>query len=177
MQIARPIVVLLGCAALASCATVREPQRKILATATLMSADGAVNGNAVIAEQGGRIELTVEATGLSTGEHGAHLHTTGSCIPRDFSSAGGHLNPFSRLHGRLNPQGSHAGDLPNLVIGADGRGELRLELPGTRQELEPALFDADGTAIVIHAGPDDYRTDPSGNSGGRIACGVFAAVR
>lgn len=173
----RPAVLLLGCLALASCATVREPERKVLATATLLSADGSISGNAIIAAERGNLELVVEAANLSAGEHGAHLHMIGSCVPRDFSSAGGHLNPFSRMHGRLNPQGSHAGDLPNISIGADGKGELRVGLPGTREELEPLLFDADGTAIVIHAGPDDYRTDPSGNSGGRIACGVFAVVR
>ncbi len=177
MPFNRPVAALLACAALASCSTAREPSHKVVATATLLTAGGAVAGNATIAVVGGRMELTLDATGLSAGEHGAHLHATGRCVPRDFASAGGHLNPLSRMHGRLNPQGSHAGDLPNISIGDDGRGIVRIDLPGTREELDPLLFDTDGTAIIIHAGPDDYRTDPSGNSGSRLACGVFAQVR
>ncbi len=89
------------------------------------------------------------------------------------ASAGGHLNPHGKQHGMENPQGSHLGDLPNLSIGADGKGSFSVPLNGSPAEIEALLFDADGTALVVHAKPDDYRTDPSGNSGPRIACGVL----
>ena len=116
---------------------------------------------------------TLNVTGMPAGEHGAHLHTVGRCDAPDFTTAGGHLNPLGKKHGTHNPQGSHLGDLPNLVVAADGTGSLTIPLAGTAAELEASLFDGDGTAIVVHAGPDDYMTDPAGNSGGRIACGVF----
>lgn len=98
---------------------------------------------------------------------------TGRCEGPAFTSAGGHLNPGEKQHGTLNPAGSHTGDLPNLNIVSNGAGTLSVELSGTRAELEAALFDADGTALVIHATADDYKTDPTGNSGARIACGVL----
>jgi Cu-Zn family superoxide dismutase len=161
----------------AACATVPSPSRKVVATATLLGADGGVRGNAKLVAVGDRLDLEVEASGLSAGMHGIHLHTVGKCVPGDFASAGGHFNPGGRQHGSMNPQGSHAGDLPNLSVSSDGKGALTALLPGARAELDPALFDADGSAIVIHADPDDYMTDPSGKSGGRIACGVFAPVR
>ena len=161
----------------AGCATTGSPARKVVATATLLAADGGVRGNAKLVAVGDRLDLEVEATGLRPGLHGVHLHATGSCVPGDFASAGGHFNPGGRQHGTMNPLGSHAGDLPNLSAGADGREALTSLLDGSRTGLGPLLFDADGTAIVIHADPDDYLTDPSGKSGGRIACGVFAQVR
>ncbi|MCB2080521.1 MAG: superoxide dismutase family protein [Novosphingobium sp.] len=168
----------LAASLLASCSTVSEPTRKIIATATLLSPDGSIMGNATIAAVGSdRLALHVDARNVPAGSHGTHLHETGRCAPRDFKSAGGHLNPFGAAHGTLNPKGSHLGDLPNLQVAPDGTGTLDIGLMGSRKNLEPAIFDADGTAIVIHAGPDDYATDPSGASGGRIACGVFARVR
>jgi Cu-Zn family superoxide dismutase len=96
----------------------------------------------------------------------------GRCDAPDFTSAGGHWNPTQKKHGTMNPQGPHQGDLPNLVIGSDGRGTIGAVIPGATLA---GLLDADGAAMVIHAGPDDLMTDPSGNSGGRIACGVFQA--
>lgn len=162
---------------LAACTTTSSPPRRVIATATLLGADGSVRGNAKLVAVGDRIDIEADASGFTPGVRGIHLHAVGRCVPSDFSSAGGHLNPGQRQHGTMNPQGSHAGDLPNLSIGADGRGTLAATLNGSRGELEPALFDADGTAIVIHADPDDYRTDPTGKSGARQACGVFAAVR
>lgn len=145
-----------------------------LASATLKAADGSTKGAARIVASGGRWELHVEVEGLSAGVHGAHLHMVGKCDAPDFATAGGHLNPQGKKHGKDNPQGQHLGDLPNLTIGADGKGHLMSTLTGSAAELEAALFDGDGTAVVVHAGPDDYKTDPSGNSGGRIACGVLA---
>jgi Cu-Zn family superoxide dismutase len=144
-----------------------------IAVAVLKSADGAVKGRAWIAANEGHWELKVEAEGLAAGAHGTHLHTMGKCDAPDFTTAAGHLNPLGKQHGSDNPQGAHMGDLPNLTIGADGKGTLSIPLAGTAAALAPVLFDADGTAVVIHATADDYRTDPTGNSGGRIACGVL----
>jgi Cu-Zn family superoxide dismutase len=139
------------------------------ARAVLSAPDGTPRGSATIAEAGGGLRVHVEATGLSPGVHGLHLHTTGRCDAPDFQTAGGHWNPTARQHGRDNPEGAHSGDMPNIEIGADGRGVLDFTTPGATLS---GLLDADGAALVIHASADDYRTDPSGNSGGRIACGV-----
>jgi len=99
-----------------------------------------------------------------------HLHAVGRCEGPKFDSAGPHWNPAGRQHGHLNPAGSHLGDLPNLTVSANGRGALNFLVRG-------GLVDADGTALVIHAKPDDYRTDPSGSSGDRIACAVLAPAQ
>jgi Cu-Zn family superoxide dismutase len=101
----------------------------------------------------------------------------GKCEPPDFASAAGHFNPEGKKHGLLSPQGPHAGDLPNLPVAADGTGQLNYVARGvTLGSGSGSLFDADGTAVVIHAGPDDHKTDPAGNSGARIACGVIQKV-
>lgn len=161
-----------------ACAGMGEPARRTVATATLLDADGAVMGNAVLATVGDRVDFMANASGLRAGSvHGMHLHAVGRCEPRDFKSAGGHLNPAGRQHGTMNPQGSHLGDLPNLSVGADGAGAASVLLEGAADDVLGQVFDADGTAIVLHADPDDYRADPSGNSGARILCGVFARTR
>jgi Cu-Zn family superoxide dismutase len=144
-----------------------------LATAILHAADGATVATATLAAAGDAVELRVEASGLAPGPHGIHLHAIGKCEAPGFTSAGPHLNPGQKQHGHDNPMGAHMGDLPNLVVSPDGKGALVTTLPGSRAELEASLFDEDGTALVIHAGADDYRTDPSGNSGTRLACGVL----
>jgi len=120
--------------------------------------------------------VRVAATGLPPGPHGAHLHAVGRCDPPDFSSAGPHWNPTNRQHGTDNPAGPHMGDMPNLTAAQDGSGTIDFTVRGaTMQGGQQALLDADGAALVIHADADDYRTDPSGNSGGRIACAVIGA--
>ena len=144
-----------------------------MASATLRAADGTDKGTASLTSSGTSLSLALSVSGLPAGEHGAHLHTVGSCDAPAFTTAGAHLNPHGKQHGTQNPQGSHLGDLPNLMVAADGTGSLTIPLVGTAAEIEALLFDADGTALVVHAGPDDYLTDPSGNSGGRIACGVL----
>src|SRR5439155_692784 len=109
-------------------------------------------------------------TPLARGATGVHVHAVGKCDGPDFTSAGPHFNPAGRQHGALNPQGAHAGDLPNIEVGADGKG--RLESTTELMSLiggTTSVFDADGSAIVVHAAPDDFRTDPTGNSGARIA--------
>ncbi len=180
VQTVRPVLaaaLVLGALGAASCSTLREPARKTMATATVLDAEGAVRGNALLVRTGDRMELRLDATGLAPGELGVHLHGVGKCEPKGFASAGGHLNPAGHQHGTHNPLGSHLGDLPNLQVDSGGRGALVVPLEGSAKDLAAAVFDDDGTAIVIHAGADDYRTDPSGNSGARIACGVFAQVR
>lgn len=159
---------------LAACATVGGPRSEQIAAAGLFSANGVSVGEARFVRTGSKLEMIVTANGLPAGPHGIHLHTTGRCDAPGFASAGGHLNPGGRQHGMNNPMGRHLGDLPNLEVASDGRGSLTVPLAGDAAVIEAQLFDADGTAVVIHASADDYRTDPSGNSGGRIACGVVA---
>lgn len=142
------------------------------ATATLVTATGAPAGRATATEVAGGLRFTIDAMGLPPGTHGAHVHTTGQCDAPAFTTAGSHWNPTAMKHGSMNPQGPHEGDLPNLIVGTDGRGTIGVTVPGATMA---GLMDADGSAIVVHAGPDDLMTDPSGNSGGRIACGVFRA--
>ncbi len=159
--------------ALMACASAGEVPADKPATANLALADGTAAGTARLVGNGDRLSLVVDVAGISPGPHGIHLHTVGQCEAPGFTSAGGHLNPGGKQHGTDNPLGSHLGDLPNIQVDAEGKGSLTVPLHGARADLMSELFDADGTAIVVHAGPDDYKTDPAGNSGGRIACGVF----
>ena len=107
---------------------------------------------------------------LPPGVHGMHIHSIGKCTPPSFDSAGPHWNPAGAQHGKENPKGKHGGDRDNLTIPANGKLELQVVLQGTALHGEGGLLDEDGASIVIHANPDDYKTDPSGNSGARIAC-------
>ncbi len=141
-----------------------------LATATMRTATGAEAGRATAREVAGGVRFTLDARGVPAGTHGAHVHTTGRCDAPGFESAGGHWNPTAAKHGANNPQGPHLGDLPNITIGADGRGTLAMTMEGATMA---GLLDADGATMMIHATADDLQTDPSGNSGARIACGVF----
>ena len=143
------------------------------ATAPLRTAAGADVGTVTATEMAGGIQIKIDARGMPAGMHGAHVHTIGRCDAPDFTTAGGHWNPTAKQHGTSNPAGPHAGDAPNLTIGADGSGSVTIMLPAGTMD---GLLDADGSAFVIHANADDYKTDPSGNSGGRVACGVFAAA-
>lgn len=142
--------------------------------ATLRDAQGKTVGTAEIREATNGLMLTVAVTGLTPGPRGIHIHATGRCDAPDFSSAGGHWNPTSRQHGHDNPMGAHAGDLPNILVGADGTGSITAPVSGGMlMSGSSALMDGDGASIVLHAAADDMRSDPSGNSGARIACGVF----
>ena len=144
------------------------------ATAQLKNAQGNTVGVVALWEDVGGVRVFADVRGIPPGPHGIHLHAVGKCEPPDFTSAAGHFNPEGKKHGLLSPQGPHAGDLPNLIVAADGTGQLNYLARGTT--LGPgagSLFDTDGTSVMIHAGPDDYETDPAGNSGARIACGVI----
>ena len=164
---------LLALPALAACATVYEQPTEHLGQATLRLADGATAGTARLLSNATGVNISVAALAVPAGVHGVHLHMTGACDAPDFASAGAHLNPENREHGRENPAGAHLGDLFNLTTNDAGAGTTSAPLAGTREEVLARIFDGDGTAVVIHATADDYRTDPSGNSGARIACGVL----
>ena len=169
----RAITLLLLCSGIASCTSLGQVPTSKVGSATLYHANGAPAGTAILSAAGDRLTMTIAAVGFPTGLHGAHLHMVGRCDGPAFTSAGGHLNPGAKQHGAHNPAGSHLGDLPNLSIDSQGKGASSAELSLPRGEAEAALFDGDGTAVVIHTAPDDYKTDPTGNSGARIACGVL----
>jgi len=144
-----------------------------VAMAMLITANGKDAGHAMIREMKDGLRVSIEARGLPAGTHGAHIHSVGQCETPAFASAGGHWNPTGHQHGTMNPMGPHGGDLPNLIVGNNGRGVLGIILPGATMD---GVLDADGSAIVIHASSDDMKTDPSGNSGARIACGVISPM-
>ena len=121
------------------------------------------------------VKLSGTLTGLSPGEHGFHIHETGLCDPPAFESAGAHYAPLGRRHGFHDPQGPHAGDLRNLLVSEAGSTLVdAADSLVTLREGANTLLDADGSALIVHAEPDDYRSQPSGNSGDRVACGVIA---
>lgn len=143
------------------------------AVAALLTADGKSAGEAHFSPVAGGVSVHIMVKGLPPGTHGVHLHAVGSCKAPDFASAGSHWNPMKKMHGLESPQGAHLGDIPNLEVKADGTGMIQTVVKGAKLDAsETGMFDSDGTALVIHAGPDDNKTDPSGNSGGRIACGA-----
>lgn len=172
---------LMGCAAVAEDEGRARSGSDAAATLTANSAhaelrdrDGRSVGRAVLTNTEHGVRIEVQVTGLSAGRHGFHIHETGRCDPPDFTSAGGHFNPGTTHHGMENPAGPHGGDLPNLVAGADGSASLSTINPyltlGTGAAND--LLRAGGTSVMIHAGPDDYYTDPAGDSGARVICGV-----
>lgn len=144
------------------------------ATAEIRDPSGNVLGFANFTEDAaGRVHVSVHVQGLTPGQHGLHLHAVGACAP-DFAAAGGHFNPGGHQHGLDNPAGPHAGDLPNLDVNRAGIGRLNATVE--RVTLSPgplSLFDLDGSAVVIHAAPDDQVSQPIGGSGARVACGVI----
>ncbi len=163
---------LLGCAP--STPPVTAPSSgNIIATGTLHWANGSSAGDVSITEAGdGSLHLSLQLSGWPMGVHGMHIHSIGRCDAPDFTSAGPHWNPAARQHGLHNPAGSHAGDLPNLMIGQDGIVAENWPLAGSARGAG-GLLDGDGAAFVIHARADDELSDPSGNSGARIACAVL----
>jgi superoxide dismutase, Cu-Zn family len=168
-------VALIGAALLlAGCATGTGAPTDSTARADLRNADGQPIGTATFTQIGNAVRVVLEAQGLPPGAKAVHIHAVGKCDPRDFTAAGGHFNPAGRQHGALNPEGPHAGDLPNLTVGADGEGRLESTTQLVTLLAGPqSVFDADGSALIVHAAPDDFRTDPTGNAGARIACGVI----
>lgn len=167
------IVVLFAAVALATAAFAGNDGAEH-ASATLRDTAGNVVGTAKFTEDAtGILHVNVKVTGLTAGLHGIHLHAVGACTPT-FTAAGGHHNPLGAQHGLDNPAGAHAGDLPNLVVNEAGVGHLNATTDRATLSAGPtSLFDVDDSAIVIHAAEDDQVTDPTGNSGGRVACGVI----
>lgn len=163
---------LLSTALLAACwvASSAAAQSSADATATLQDADGNEVGAAELFEAPRGTLMKVRIQGLPEGTHAFHIHETGEC-EAPFESAGGHLNPYEVAHGFFADAGQHAGDLPNIHVPASG--ELELEIFSAFLIQDGTLLDDDGSALVVHAGADDYSTDPAGAAGERIACGVI----
>ena len=173
MKLAALLLALLVVLALASGAYAKNASVSH-ASAILKNLNGTEAGTAKFSEDGnGPFHIIVQVKGISPGEHGIHIHEAGNCTA-PFKSAGDHYNPLGKHHGLKNPKGAHAGDLPNLVVNKAGEGYL--DTTSDRITLTPGpttLFTKNGTSFVIHAGHDDQMSDPSGNSGDRIACGVI----
>jgi Cu-Zn family superoxide dismutase len=165
-----------------ACSSAQRMQNSVsAANATIYNVNGAPIGTAQIwQDKSGLVYVDISSIALPAGTHGIHFHEVGKCEGRAtpaFSTAGGHYNPMGKEHGLDNPKGPHAGDNPNIVIPASGVG--RVAFSTDRVSLTPgtsSLFDADGSSLVIHAGADDQMTNPAGNSGARIACGVVRAL-
>lgn len=141
------------------------------ATAEVRNASGVLLGSVTFTAEAGGTRLHGELGQVPAGVHGLHIHAVGQCEP-PFTSAGPHFNPQGRQHGRTNPQGAHAGDLPNVTADANGRVTIHALAPAPLLG-EGGILDADGAALVLHENADDERTDPAGNAGARIACGVI----
>jgi len=166
--------IIIAAAALSSVACGKPKPAQVVpsaANAHLIDTQGRETGTAAVLERQSGGLLVLKLRRIPPGVHGLHLHTTGMCDPPGFLSADAHYNPQKRQHGTRNPQGAHAGDLPNVVARADSTVDTTLAIPA---DLVRAIGPgAAAKALVVHAGPDDLKTDPSGNSGPRIACGVL----
>lgn len=164
---------LIGGCLLSGAAAAGQPGLPVAARAELKDRDGRTVARAELADGAHGIVLTLRVDAAApVGQHALHIHDTGTCTPPTFESAGGHFNPRRAQHGVLNAQGPHAGDLPNLHVLASGA-TLEMFVPNVAVK---ALLDGDRTALVLHGGIDDHRTDPAGGAGDRVACGVITAT-
>lgn len=153
---------------------IAEGEKLPSVTVHLMDRNGKSVGTTELTEEDDALRIMVDARDLPEGTHGFHFHEKGVCEAPDFESAGGHFNPTEASHGLDHEEGPHAGDLPNLEVGPDGtvKEEFFVQNLTLKADEENSLFHNGGTALVIHAEADDGKTQPSGNSGDRIACGV-----
>ncbi len=158
-------------------ATMDSVGGNIRTTVSMKSSDGRDLGSLNITEAAQALSISGTLRGLPPGSHGMHLHMVGRCVAPDFESAGGHWNPTSKQHGTENAQGPHLGDLNNITVRADSSATILVATRGSSLRATNRLMDTDGAALVVHTSADDHRTDPSGNSGARIACGVMGGSR
>lgn len=157
-----------------SCGLAYGQKSRLTAKAELQDPQGKKVGVARLIEAKEGVKITLNASHLPPGNHALHIHAVGECLPPDFMSAGPHLNPFGKKHGMKNPAGPHAGDLPNFAVAKNGSAHVAIVAAHVSlKEGKNSLFTPDGTSLVIHANPDDEQTDPAGNAGARIACGVI----
>jgi Cu-Zn family superoxide dismutase len=153
-------------------------QAPVQAAAELKDKDGKTVGMATFREESNGVIVDVEVRGLTPGLHAVHVHAVGKCEGPAFTSAGGHFNPGQKKHGLKSPDGAHGGDMPNMLVAKEGTGRFEVLTDGFTIKSGPmSIFDADGSALVVHAGVDDYVTDPTGNAGDRAACGVITAAQ
>ncbi|WP_371922562.1 superoxide dismutase family protein [Sporosarcina sp. Marseille-Q4943] len=145
----------------------------------LVNTEGKKIGEVTLVQEPEGVLINVQAENLPPGSHGIHFHETGVCTPPDFTSSGAHFNPTGKEHGFDNPKGFHLGDLPNIEVNVDGKVSMKLTTSEItlKKGQETSILDKDGSAIVIHEKADDYKTDPAGNSGARIACAAFTAKK
>jgi Cu-Zn family superoxide dismutase len=147
------------------------------ARADIKNPQGKSVGSAFFRETKDGVLISVRVSALPQGLHAVHIHSVGKCAGPAFTSAGGHFNPLGKKHGLMSPAGPHAGDLPDMYVNQDGVGRYDTLMKSIDLDSGAAsIFDGDGSAIVIHAGADDNVTDPAGNSGDRIACGVITKI-
>lgn len=172
------IAILAAGSILAACASAPAGSNRVASgTATIVTPSGQERGTADIWQDADKVvHVSAQLTGLTPGAHGIHFHAVGNCDPSGatvFAAAGAHFNPLGRQHGMDNSAGPHAGDAPNLMVNADGTAQVTFTTDRVSlTEGSTSLFDADGSTIVIHAAADDQTSQPAGNSGARIACGV-----
>jgi Cu-Zn family superoxide dismutase len=165
--------VVAGLSLMVGCSLVTPGSR---ASAELKDKDGKVVATAMLSERPGGVLVRVDAKGLTPGLHAVHVHAVGKCDGPAFTSAGGHFNPAGKKHGLKSTDGPHAGDLPNMLVAKDGAGRFEALTDAiTLRAGGLSIFDTDGSAMVVHAGADDNMTDPTGNSGDRVACGIIVA--
>jgi Cu-Zn family superoxide dismutase len=178
-MIMRHVIGLISLAALTSgCIPVVLPGETVT-TGRIVRYDNVDIGEVRISDEASGSKMHIEASGLPPGAHGVHVHAVGRCGGTGFAAAGPHWNPTHRQHGHDNPAGHHAGDLGNIMVGPDGRVDTDLiatdvRLRGDSGGKGLVISDRDGATLIIHAKPDDEHSDPSGNSGDRIACAVLA---
>src|SRR3954463_14325438 len=145
------------------------------AKATLKDAQGKTLGEATLRESPAGVLVKLDLQGVPPGPHAFHIHTVGKCDGPDFMTAGGHFTPTTMKHGLMAPGGPHAGDMPNVFVPADGKLSVEVLDPNVSLAARAkSVFDADGSALMLHATADDYTSDPAGNAGARIACGVVS---
>lgn len=151
-------------------ATVAAAQGKVSATLA-PSAGNSVAGTVTFVQEGSKVIVIADVSGLKPGPHGFHVHEKGDCSAADFTSAGGHFNPGGHPHGEPSAAARHAGDMPLLIADASGKATLRTEV--SPMTIGGGTNDIVGKAVVVHADADDFKSQPAGNSGARIACGVI----